>query len=360
MTQQTILSLTANILPSIKSMGISEAVHNQWKKACLGVISQNLNIQHEEKRLIELLSNNNIPFVVIKGSSAAVYYCHPEYRTAGDIDIFVRPQSIEQVRILLDKEKYELIEDFTEDLRHITYIHRNTTIEIHQRFFTIDDGETVKEDVDLYEALEKRAIKPFRDYSVPVFLEVDNGLLLLQHMRQHLRSGMGLRQLIDWAMYVNTICDDHFWNNGFRDAVESAGLYNLALCSTHLIKKYLWVNEKITWCNEADDSLCEDLLEYIISKGNFGHKRSEQSDKVAVVLSHNMNLKEWLCYLQKQGCEHWRFAQKHKGFKGIAWLYQLFRYLALGVKEICTSSIGRQYKMSKNRKNMFDKLNIPV
>ena len=43
-------------------------------------------------------------------------------------------------------------------------------------------------------------------------------------MRNHLKSGLGLRQVIDWMMYVNKELDDDFWENGFGTAAVDASM----------------------------------------------------------------------------------------------------------------------------------------
>ena len=54
----------------------------------LTAISNNIQLLWEQQRLEEIL--HGIPYLVLKGSAASIYYPEPLRRTLGDIDIVVR------------------------------------------------------------------------------------------------------------------------------------------------------------------------------------------------------------------------------------------------------------------------------
>ena len=47
-----------------------------------------------------------------------------------------------------------------------------------------------------------------------MFPPLENGLVLLGHINQHLEEGLGLRQILDWALYVDKALDDDAWEMG--------------------------------------------------------------------------------------------------------------------------------------------------
>lgn len=63
-------------------------------------------------------------------------------------------------------------------------------------------------------------------YAVRVFPPLENGLILLGHINQHLSSGLSLRQIIDWYYYVQSELDDEFWNNEFKLKPKLSGWQN--------------------------------------------------------------------------------------------------------------------------------------
>ena len=102
---------------------------------------------------------------------------------------------------------------------------------------------------------------------------MENGLLLLAHAALHLSSSeLGLRQVIDWMMFVHQELDDEKWNSCFSEMAERAGLRKLAVALTRLCRDHLGLPGEYRWCKEADEQMVSDLLDLIFERGNFGRK----------------------------------------------------------------------------------------
>ena len=87
LTNQTILALSA---PVFSSLNISGELRKEWKKAILELVSFN-----ERYFYVQSILPITVPYVILKGTSAAQYYPHPEFRTMGDIDIITRREDYE-------------------------------------------------------------------------------------------------------------------------------------------------------------------------------------------------------------------------------------------------------------------------
>ena len=61
-----------------------------------------------------------------------------------------------------------------------------------------------------------------------------NGLVLLDHVRYHLQGGLGIRQIIDWMMFVHANLNDETWETGFAQLARGAGLETLAVTMTSM------------------------------------------------------------------------------------------------------------------------------
>ena len=57
----------------------------EWKKKAAGNLAQSIRVLHAERELVMLLETHDIPLVILKGTSAAVYYPEPVSRSMGDI-----------------------------------------------------------------------------------------------------------------------------------------------------------------------------------------------------------------------------------------------------------------------------------
>lgn len=87
-----------------------------------------------EDELVKLLSSHNIPTVIVKGTSAAIYYPIPSARTFGDIDFIVPPQYFSTATTLLEANGYERSSKPEDEERHIGFSNDGYHFELHHRF----------------------------------------------------------------------------------------------------------------------------------------------------------------------------------------------------------------------------------
>ena len=134
-----------------------------------------------------------------------------------------------------------------------------------------------------------------------MFPPLENGLVLLGHIN-HLEEGLGLRQILDWALYVDKALGDDTWEHTFAPVVHRLGLDRLAITVTRMCQLYLGLRPDITWCASADEKVCDSLMNYIMEQGN-------------------------------RGMYHWPALNKYPRLKPLltpfAWFWQLCRYLLL-------------------------------
>ena len=297
-----------------------------------------MRLMYEQNFLVNLFKVNNIPFVILKGTSAAVYYPKPSLRTFGDIDFYVSDIYLKSALELLNNSGYFIIHN---NERHYGLEKNGIDFELHTRFSCQH-----YEDIDhiVLRGLNNAYDYKIGNYTFPGLPSYENGIVLLGHIMQHLKDyGIGLRQIIDWMMFVHKNLDDSAWNNRFKQLAVEAGLEKLAVTVTYMCKKWLGLPDDITWCNDADETVADQLLIRILDDGNFGHNRAS-SERV----NKSLNKEGTFKYLQRAGMINWPLAQKCTIFRPFAWLYQLCRYAGKGTVGLFT---GKKVFM-KNKKNM--------
>lgn len=136
--------------------------------------------------------------------------------------------------------------------RHRSFRYNDVSVELHHFFSLVSD----KDKADALDNILFDAISP-NSTELP---DVENGLVLLSHIRQHLEDGLGLRQIIDWFMFVRTCLDDTMWYSSFQEKTRIPGLENLAITVTKMRQIYLGLTTDITWYKDADEAICEDLI----------------------------------------------------------------------------------------------------
>ena len=161
-----------------------------------------MQLLYEQDKLVKLLDNNNVPCVILKGCAAAVYYPKPYLRAMGDVDFLVPRNKFNDAVYLMEANGYiydhgkDDSGNLREDERHIAYSKNGIMFELHHHFsssgFDIDDI--------LEDAIGKREYRLLNGYKVPMLPDLENGLVLLGHIHQHIKfDNIGLRQIIDWG-----------------------------------------------------------------------------------------------------------------------------------------------------------------
>lgn len=313
--EQTVAGLVIYSLP--------KAIKSKYEQELYAVSANTVQIMHAQDELLRLFRDKNIPFAILKGSAVAVYYPIPHLRTMGDIDLIVPQDMFVIAKEILQGNGYLVCDA---ESRHIAFRKDSFYYELHHHFSY--DGLDIEKYI--IKGMENLEIASINNHFFPILPRLANGMVLLAHIWEHLQSGLGLRQVIDWMMYVDKKLDNEFWESEFKVACDELGLTTLAITTTRLCQMYLGLNsQNKTWCAEADETLCRDLLENLLLSGNFGHKHGtgHSFETIATAIRKDGLFR----YLQYAGEINWQVSKKHKWLRPFAWLYQIGRYVRQGI-----------------------------
>lgn len=177
MDKHIITTLPSWILPQIKLDADLKLV---WKTTNYERIVNNVNCMRAQRML-----PITVPYVILKGTEAARYYPEPKYRTLGDIDLITYHEDFDVAYKQLLDGGYTLVSD---EGREAVFFKDGITIELHRSFAKLNNPVYA-------EYLDNVIISSINPSHV---LPDDiNGLVLLEHISQHLVNGLGLRQIID-------------------------------------------------------------------------------------------------------------------------------------------------------------------
>lgn len=333
------------------------------KKRCQNQFMQQIaryyQMLEQQKELLELLVEHKIQSVIIKGCAAGFYYPDPSLRTYGDIDFLVHPNDFDDAYQLLKSNGYELEQDEIFSDHHIALKKDRLTFELHRK-----PNKVPKEYLPLiYEGLKHIETVKLEEYRIPVLPPLQNGLVLFFHIISHLNYGLGLRQIIDWQMYVENVLNDEFWNTTFQSLISISGYEKFCKIVTKLCQNYLGLNRDITWCKDADDSLCQELFEYIMEQGNFGCKNMSM-DRGAKVLSSRKNSVEFFKLLQENGKHNWKtksgihVVERYPLLCPFAWIYQSYKYIRITAQKGGMKYLWKSRRESKERRKFFERLGL--
>ena len=326
--------------PILSHITMSSELQKAWRNVILQQVAYYSSYKYSQSKL-----PINVPYVILKGTSAAQYYPHPEFRTMGDIDIMTRREDYDTAYNQLKEAGYYIVD---QKEREVTFRKNNIMIELHRCFSSFNDPKQS----EYLDDLIVKNITPSH-----VLPDLVNGLVLLEHISQHLENGLGLRQIIDWMMFVDKCLPDEKWLE-FEPLSERIGLKKLAITVTRMCEIYLGLPER-KWCKVADEMVCKNLIDYVLSCGNFGSKWKTDNDVGKRVLTYTRGPISTIKWLQERGMVNWKAAQKRKILRNFAWLYQAIRYVYKGVsQEGSFLSVKEEYLAAKKRNLLFNSLGV--
>ena len=329
MRAQTVYALPAAY---IDALGLSEQDYSYYRNSILVNRAKFYKVMKAQTAVQAMLDDAGIPSVVIKGAAAAINYPHPEDRCMGDVDIIVMPQDFLRAYELLLSSGYTALQTPDNFHRHIEFHNDNSVeIELHEHFSSSDNSDQ-NDILDslLCSAIPQRVMTKICDEPVAILPVIENGLVLLGHINQHFSSGLGLRQIIDWMLYVEQYLDDETWNNTFANLADQIGMKRLAMVTTAMCLKYLGMDKDIHWC--PYEPICDTFMEYILRHGNFNRRLDRASNNTISVLRVFRHPIRGFAFAQKAGLLTWEACNRHKYLKPFAWIYQLGRWTVRGIK----------------------------
>ncbi len=268
--QQTVAPQAFQSLPATVAT-TAPVVYDGWLQFSMRAATISARVHYAHRQIAALLEEESIPYVILKGATSASYYADPGARMMGDVDFLVRPVDMERTVVAMKRAGYRQKPESDDHHSHLTFVKDGVVFEVHFRFSESQNpGEEMDELTDpLIEGAVELAL-PDGMGTVRSLSPAHHGLIMLLHMKRHMtNSGMGLRHLCDWAVYVNHFSDDEFMR--FHPLFEQYGLWRFAQVLSQVCQHYLGVAPR-AWWGEVEDALREELMEYIISTGNFGVK----------------------------------------------------------------------------------------
>lgn len=250
------------------------------------IIAGSMKLENEHAELHEIMSRAGIDYAVIKGSASAAYYPEAMLRTMGDVDFFVERSDLERAGRALEEAGFSAAGK--KGRYHIAYRRtekdaRLTEWEMHWEANGIPDsreGDQIR--LALGNLISQATVHEgaFGPYRVPS--PFHHGLVILLHTANHLiNSGVGLRHLCDWAVFSASM-DEETLRRLFEPFLRQTGLWTFFLSLTAVCARYLGAGNEWT-LDLTEDSLTEQLMEDILSAGNFGAKDDQRINQAKLL-----------------------------------------------------------------------------
>ena len=283
---QSVLGLVANVLLSDKESAqrIPVKMQQRLRTFLRSNMATHSVLNRTLLQVVKLMDDAGVESVLLKGQGVARNYPMPELRQCGDIDLYVGVKNFAKACDLIDTiasetklpengesdKHYEAkVGDVVVEIHKYSEVHPSAYYDsIYQKY--ADEGLT--KDLRIYD---------ISGMSVNTPADTFNAFYIFNHIWQHfLTSGVGLRQFIDWMLFLH----EH------KTTIDQAKLKRI-LEDMNLMRPW-----QVLGCVLVDDlglpaydfpfydgryerRKKRRVLKRVLEEGNFGHERAYYKDR---------------------------------------------------------------------------------
>ena len=239
---------------------------------------QNKIVQHNQvhrETIVQIdkaLKANGITAVFMKGQITALRYPQPLHRQPGDIDFVVGKEDFPMTLDVLDSIG-KVDRNLVHEHHGMAWVN-GVTVEPHYKVHNYQRPSTDEAMKEMFsEVFPDKLIKADLDgYKVNVFPPTFESVFLISHMVNHVyEEGLGLRQVIDYAMFLNKCADRIDWLQHdkylYRMRMQRAFRIFTCICVEHL---ELYLPSQVEPFSYQERQWAKRMIEDIMTVGNFG------------------------------------------------------------------------------------------
>lgn len=200
------------------------------------------------KLVDDILSQNNIPHIFLKGYELQNLYPDPNLRMLGDIDLLVENQQFEKSKEIILANNFKCC---IECEHHFGYIKNNIEVEMHDKLFNNEECSS-----ELFD-------NTFNNISIKNFDDTFTLLYVIAHYAKHIKRGAGLRPIIDIYLIIKNKNVNHNILINKLNELNLIHFFNTILDEIYIIFKDNLITHQST-------NLANNLINYSLRKGIHG------------------------------------------------------------------------------------------
>ncbi len=326
-TAQALSLLIWDTLSDEERSFVPDDIERLWEQDSCSHVMYNEQLLYEQQQVIRLLEDAAVPCVILKGSSSAANYPDPSLRIMGDIDLLVKPkQQIEAVKVLQANGFGDVLDE--NHHCHMTVSNEEITVEIHKEpngLLLNNNSESLRKIREYFDdAIDRRQFVG----GLPFPSDEHQAVVLILHKLEHfMLSGLGLRQLCDWAVFVNNKLDGATWAK-LKPRLSEFGLLTFTGIMTQICVDYLRLpKEKAPWAMQYGGETASKVMAQILKEGNFGRKSDRFAERLFIDPNSSNRVTSFFKVLKSVCIKNWPLCEKHAILMPVASFMLLGRYM---------------------------------
>lgn len=273
--KQSLIPLVYDKASAVKSFKNAEpTLETQWSYLSIQNVAKQINQTLLLNEVCAALSENNIPYIVLKGVSCRRYYDNPNFRPSGDEDVLIPNNEYRHADAILKNMGYKCLDDFSDEQslgeREVRYIKSDLILEIHLNPFGKQNKRDSVLDDKFYDAFDHRQVIELDGSAYDCFDSTRQLKYLFAHFYHHFYDkGVGVRQMVDTLLCMEKEKDIDWQNvNTFLTEINMKKLFAAIINAG---EKYFEMNLSFVPKYIRDESVNPDmLLDDMFEGGVFG------------------------------------------------------------------------------------------
>ncbi len=171
---------------------------------------RNAHVNENLVSFVNFMERKGVDYIIVKGQVAGALYPNPDARMSGDVDLYFVGDNYEKIKGLVEQRLGKQLSKLS-DGKHVEFEVNNVVFELHEKLSRL----ATRKHQEYWDQMIDNAILEGTDTVTIAGKEIKtlsatyNALYIFVHLFYHMTaSGVGLRQLCDWAMVLHNLNDN--------------------------------------------------------------------------------------------------------------------------------------------------------
>ena len=250
----------------------------------------NARVNENLVSFVNFMERKGIDYIIVKGQVAGSFYPNPDARMSGDVDLYFVGENYEKIKSLVEQRLGKQLSKLS-DGKHVEFEVNGVIFELHDKLSRL----ATRKHQAYWDQMIDNAILEGTDTVIINGKEIKtlsatyNAMYIFVHLFYHMTaSGVGLRQLCDWAMIIAKSAfqdssstfqvknvNDNVDANRLEEILKELGYFKAYKAMGAFLVEYLGLPEEQFpfVLTEKDRKWVETIKKNIIKNGNFGRSR---------------------------------------------------------------------------------------